>query len=101
MRKIVIQPDKLPGKMFNENECIQYKKWFAGFMNNNFSQYMSSINDENIQWLSLATIKSSFENWVQQQIRLQSGEEVHQKYFLDGIIIYGDTFLQHHYLLAT
>jgi hypothetical protein len=93
MRKIVIQPDKLPGKMFNENECIQYKKWFAEFMNDIFSQYMSSIDDENIQWLSLATIKSSFENWVQQQIRLQSGEEVHQKHFLEGIIIYGGHIL--------
>ena len=93
MRKIVIQQDKLVGKLFNENERVQYKKWFAEYMNDNFSQYMRSIHDENIQWLSLATIKSSFENWIQEQIRLQSCEEVYQKYFLEGIIIYGGHLL--------
>ena len=84
MRKIVIQKDKLPGTLFNEKECVLYKKWFAEFMNDSFSQYMCSIHDESIQWLSLATVKSSFENWVQQQIRFQSGEEVYASVILHG-----------------
>jgi hypothetical protein len=96
MRQIVIQKDKLPGTLFNEKSCVLYKKWFAEFMNNNFTQYMRSINDENIQWLSLATVKSSFENWVQQQIRFQSGEEeVYEKNFREdtSIILYGGQIL--------
>ena len=79
MRKIVIQKDKLLGTLFNEKECVLYKKWFAEFMNDNFTQYMRSINDENIQWLSLATVKSSFENWVQQQTRSLSCKEFCEK----------------------
>ena len=96
MRKIVIQKDKLLGTLFNEKECVLYKKWFAEFMTDNFSQYMRSINDENIQWLSLATVKSSFENWVQQQIRFQSGEEeVYEKNFREdtSVILYGGQIL--------
>ena len=96
MRKIVIQKDKLPGTLFNEKSCVLYKKWFAVFMNDNFTQYMRSINDENIQWLSLATVKSSFENWVQQQIRFQSGEEeVYEKNFREdtSVILYGGQIL--------
>ena len=96
MRKIVIQNDKLIGYLFNEKECVLYKKWFAEFMNDNFTQYMRSINDENIQWLSLATVKSSFENWVQQQIRFQSGEEeFYEKNFREdtSIILYGGQIL--------
>jgi hypothetical protein len=96
MRKIVIQKDKLPGTLFNEKSCVLYKKWFAVFMNDNFTQYMRSINDENIQWLSLATVKSSFENWVQQQIRFQSGEEeVYEKNFCEdtSVILYGGQIL--------
>lgn len=88
MRKIVIQKEKLPGTLFNEEDCVLYKKWFAEFMNDNFSQYMRSISDENIQWLSLATVKSNFENWVQQQIR-QSGEEVYASDILHGGQILG------------
>ena len=42
MRKIVLQQDKLLGKLFNENERVQYKKWFAEYMNDNFTQYMRS-----------------------------------------------------------
>ena len=79
MRKIVIQKDKLLGSLFNEKECVLYKKWFAEFMNDDFAQYMRSINDENIQWLSLATVKSSFENWVQQQTRSLSCKEFCEK----------------------
>ena len=96
MRKIVIQKDKLPGTLFNEKSCVLYKKWFAVFMNDNFTQYMRSINDENIQWLSLATVKSIFENWVQQQIRFQSGEEeVYEKNFREdtSVILYGGQIL--------
>ena len=96
MRKIVIQKDKLSGSLFNEKSCVLYKKWFAEFMNDNFTQYMRSINDENIQWLSLATVKSSFENWVQQQIRFQSGEEeVYEKNFREdtSVILYGGQIL--------
>ena len=37
MRKIVIQKDKLIGSLFNEKECVLYKKWFAEFMNDNFT----------------------------------------------------------------
>ena len=96
MRKIVLHQDKLPGTLFNEKSCVLYKKWFAEFMNDTFSQYMRSINDENIQWLSLATVKSSFENWVQQQIRFQSGEEeVYEKNFREdtSVILYGGQIL--------
>ena len=96
MRKIIIQKDKLLGTLFNEKSCVLYKKWFAEFMNDNFTQYMRSINDENIQWLSLATVKSSFENWVQQQIRFQSGEEeVYEKNFREdtSVILYGGQIL--------
>ena len=93
MRKIVIQKDKLPGSLFNEKECVLYKKWFAEFMNDNFTQYMRSINDENIQWLSLATVKSSFENWVQQQTRFLSCKEFCEKYSHEDIVIYGGQIL--------
>ena len=96
MRQIVIQKDKLLGTLFNEKSCVLYKKWFAEFINDNFTQYMRSINDENIQWLSLATVKSSFENWVQQQIRFQSGEEeVYEKNFREdtSVILYGGQIL--------
>jgi hypothetical protein len=89
MRKIVIQKDKLPGSLFNEKECVLYKKWFAEFMNDAFPQYMRSINDENIQWLSLATVKSIFENWVQQQTRSLSCKEFCEKYSHKNIVIYG------------
>ena len=93
MRKIVIQKDKLPGTLFNEKECVLYKKWFAEFMNENFSQYMRSISDENIQWLSLATVKSSFENWVQLQTRFLSCKEFCEKYSREDIVIYGGQIL--------
>jgi hypothetical protein len=89
MRKIVIQKDKLLGSLFNEKECVLYKKWFAEFMNDDFAQYMRSINDENIQWLSLATVKSIFENWIQQQTRSLSCKEFCEKYSHKNIVIYG------------
>ena len=42
MRKIVLQQDKLPGTLFNEKSCVLYQKWFAEYMNDNFTQYMRS-----------------------------------------------------------
>jgi len=93
MRKIVIQKEKLLGKLFNEKECVLYKKWFAEFMNDTFTQYMRSINDENIQWLSLAAVKSIFENWVQQQTRSLSCKDFCEKYSREDIVIYGGQIL--------
>lgn len=66
-------------------------QWFADYMNETFYQYMRSIYDENMQWLSIATINSSFYNWVSRHMQYEEGGD-YEKYNREHITIFGGPF---------
>ena len=87
MREIIIQCDKLRGRLFNEKEMLLYKIWFAEYMKDTLAIYMKSIYAENIQWLSLATNNASFGNWISQHMQFKEHGN-YEKYESENITVF-------------
>ncbi len=88
MREFVVQRDKLRGTLFNEKEIVLYNRWFAEYMKGTLDPYMKSVYDENVQWVPLAAINASFENWISQHMEFNE-QGNYAKYFHEDITVFG------------